>query len=322
MSDFLYVNYKEGKLDEQVKLFIMDLAKNESVPLSLQKPDEVRKNSSILNWILKKEEAFKIQNISIIGKNGTIPLRIYSPKGNGPFPVIIYFHGGGWVFGTLDEADHICNAFSNEIPAIVVSVDYRLSPEYKCPIAIEDGYDALLWTEKTIRNHKGNANHIAVVGESAGANIATVISQISRDKKGPKIAYQLLICPVTNLTSFDSDSYTKFGNGIWLSKKNMEYYTDQYLRNRIQAEDPYISPLLTYSLKNLPPAHIITAEFDVLRDDGEEYAKRLSEAGNVVTHKRYSGMIHSFIILNKVINRANDAIDDCISLLQTNLQHE
>jgi acetyl esterase len=322
MSDALYQNYKDGKLDEQVRSFLIELSKNESTPLQLQKPEEIRRNSSIINWVQERGKAFRVDNISIAGKGSNIPIRIYSPRGKGPYPVLVYFHGGGWVFGTLDEADHICNAFSNEIPAIVVSVDYRLSPEYKCPIAIEDGYDALLWTEKTIRNHKGNANYIAVVGESAGANIATVISQISRDKKGPKIAYQLLICPVTNLTSFDSDSYTKFGNGIWLSKKNMEYYTDQYLQNRIQAGDPYISPLLTYNLKNLPSAHIITAEFDVLRDDGEEYAKRLSEAGNVVTHKRYSGMIHSFIILNKVINRANDAIDDCISLLQTNLQHE
>ncbi len=246
-------------------------------------------------------------------------MRIYSPDGNGRFPVIIYFHGGGWVFGNLDEADHICSAFCNKVPAIVVSVDYRLSPENKCPKAIEDGYDALLWVKNNIEKYNGNLNHIGVVGESAGANIAAIITQISRDKKGPNISFQLLICPVTDLSNFNTDSYNKFGNGIWLSKQNMEYYADQYLRNREQAADQYISPLLTQNLKNLPPAHIITAEFDILRDDGEKYAKRLSEAGNAVTYKQYKGMIHAFILLNKVINKANDAIADCTSILKNKL---
>jgi acetyl esterase len=318
MSDYLYSNYKDGTLDEQVKKLLTDLAKHESKPLREQKPDEVRKNSSILNWV-QKGEICKVQEISIDGKNGVIPVRLYSPNGNGHFPVIIYFHGGGWVFGNLDEADHICNAFCNKVPALVVSVDYRLSPENKCPKAIEDGYDALLWVKKYIGDYNGDLNHVGVVGESAGANIAAVISQISRDKKGPKISFQLLICPVTDLSNFNTDSYNKFGNGIWLSKQNMEYYADQYLLNRKQATDQYVSPLLTNNLKELPPAYIITAEFDILRDDGEKYAKRLSEAGNTVTYKQYDGMIHAFILLNKIINKANEAIADCISILRDKL---
>jgi acetyl esterase len=319
MSDYLYSSYKDVILDEQIKNFLTDLAKHESKPLSKQKPDEVRKNSSIVNWVQKEKGICKIQNISINGKNGTIPIRIYSPNGNGPFPVIIYFHGGGWVFGTLDEADHICSAFCNKVPAIVVSVDYRLSPENKCPKAIEDGYDVLLWVKMKIEKYGGDINHIGVAGESAGANIATIISHISRDKKGAKISFQLLICPVTDLSNFNTDSYIKFGNGIWLSKQNMEYYADQYLQNRKQATNQYISPLLTRNLKELPPSHIITAEFDILRDDGERYAKRLSEAGNAVTYKQYKGMIHAFILLNKVIDKANDAIADCVSILKDKL---
>jgi len=319
MSDYLYSNYKDGILDEQIKYFLADLAKYESKPLTQQEPDEVRKNSSIINWIKKEETKCEVHNISITGKNGMIPMRIYSPDGNGRLPAIIYFHGGGWVFGNLDEADHICSAFCNKVPAIVVSVDYRLSPENKCPKAIEDGYDALLWVKNNIEKYNGDLNHIGVVGESAGANIAAILSQISRDKKGPNISFQLLICPVTDLSNFNTDSYNKFGSGIWLSKQNMEYYADQYLRNREQATDQYISPLLTQNLKNLPPAHIITAEFDILRDDGEKYAKRLSEAGNAITYKQYKGMIHAFILLNKVINKANDAIADCISILKNKL---
>jgi acetyl esterase len=319
MSDYLYSNYKDGILDEQIKNFLSKLAKHESKPLSEQKLDEVRKNSSILNWAQKEKVIGEVHNISITGKNGIIPVRIYSPSGNGPFPVILYFHGGGWVFGNLDEADHICSAFCNKVPATVVSVNYRLSPENKCPKAIEDGYDALLWVKYNIEEYNGDTNHIGVAGESAGANIATVISQISRDKKGPIITFQLLICPVTDLSNFDNDSYSKFGAGIWLSKQNMEYYADQYLQNREQAKDQYISPLLTKYLKDLPPAHIITAEFDILRDDGEKYAKRLSDAGNAVTYKQYDGMIHAFILLNKTINKANDAIADCISILKDKL---
>jgi acetyl esterase len=315
MSDYLYSNYKDGILDEQIRNFLIEIAKHESKPLSKQKPDEVRKNSSIKKWA-RRDEICEVQNILINGKNGIVPIRIYSPDSNGPLPVIIYFHGGGWVFGNLDEADHICSAFCSRVPAIVVSVDYRLSPENKCPKAIEDGYDALLWVKNKIEKYNGDINHIGVVGESAGANIATIISQMSRDINGPNISFQLLICPVTDLSNLNTGSYNKFGNGIWLSKQNMEYYIDQYLQNRKQATDQYISPLLTRDLKKLPPSHIITAEFDILRDDGKRYAKRLSEAGNTVTYKQYKGMIHAFILLNKVINKANDAIADCISILK------
>jgi len=322
MSDALYQNYKDGKLDEQVRSFLIELSKNESTPLRLQKPEEIRRNSSIINWVQERGKAFRVDNISIAGKGSNIPIRIYSPRGRGPYPVLVYFHGGGWVFGTLDEADHICNSFSTEIPAIVVSVDYRLSPENKYPCALEDAYASVLWIEKEIAQYNGNSNLIGIAGESAGANLATVVSQMARDRNGPKICYQLLICPVVDLLHLNTKSYKQFGSGCWLSKMNIEYYYDQYLQSREQAKDHYVSPLLSDSLKDLPQTHIITAEFDVLRDEGEAYAKRLLEEGNIVTYKRYNGMIHSFIVLNKVINKANDAIDDCISLLQTNLQYK
>jgi len=152
-----------------------------------------------------------------------------------------------------------------------------------------------------------------------GANLATVVSQMARDMNGPKICYQLLICPVTDLLYLDTETYRQFGNGSWLSKVNIEYYYEQYLQTKEQAKDRYVSPLLADNLKNLPPAHIITSEFDVLRDEGEAYAKRLMEEGNRVSNKRYNGMIHSFILLNKVFNKANDALDDCITLLRANL---
>lgn len=318
MKNTFYSEYQDGELDDDVRNLLLKLAENETIPLSQLTPAEVRKNSLIKGWIKIRSKVPRT-NIVITGRNGSIPIRIYSPLEDGLFPVIIYFHGGGWVFGSLDEADHICSAFSNDVPAIVVSVDYRLSPENKFPAAIEDGYDVLLWVQKEIRNFNGNPARIGVAGESAGANIATVISQIARDKKEPSIIYQLLLCPVTDLSNLDTISYKLFGNGIWLSKKNMEYYINQYLKDKQQAKDTYASPLLAKDLRNLPPAHIITAEFDVLRDEGECYAKKLSNLGVVVTCKRYSGMIHVFFILNRIIRKADSAIDDCIQLLQNNL---
>ena len=320
MDDFLYENYKDGKLDEQVRSLLSELSKTESIPMRLQKPEEVRANSSIINWMKERGKPFKVDNITIPGKESNIPIRIYSPSGKGPFPVLVYFHGGGWVFGSLDEADHICSSFSNEIPAIVVSVDYRLSPENKFPCAIEDAYASILWIEKEISKYNGDPNIIGVAGESAGANIATVVCQMLRDVNGPQICYQLLICPWVDLVHFDTNSYRLFGEGIWLSKTSIEYYRDQYLQNVEQAKEYHVSPLVADNLQNLPPAHIITAEFDVLRDEGEAYAKGLLEAGNNITYKRYGGMIHSFIVLNKVIDKANEAIDDCISMLKKNLR--
>ena len=322
MIDLFYNSYKDGKLDEQVSGFLYELSNNDSISMWLQTPEEVRKNNDVTDWVLKRDRPFKVNTILIPVDGSCIRLRIYTPKGNGPFPVLAYFHGGGWVFGTLDEADHICSYFSNEIPAVVVSIDYRLSPEYKYPRAIEDVYAAILWIENEIATYNGNPKYIGVAGESAGANMATVVCQMLRDRKGPKICYQLLICPWVDLLHTDTKSYQLFGDGIWLSKSGIEYYRNQYLGSVEESKDPYVSPILSEDLANLPPAHIITAEFDVLRDEGETYAQKLLEAGNRVTLKQYKGMIHSFIILNRRIDKANEAIDDCISILKDAIYKE
>lgn len=316
----LYENYKDGKLDEQVKSFLTKLSRHESTPLKLMTPGQVRRSSSIRAWIRKRGRLPRIDNLSIPGKDCDIPIRIYTPEGEGPHPVLVYFHGGGYVFGSLDEADHICGAFSNEVPAVVVSVDYRLSPENKYPCALEDAYAAVLWTAREIAKYGGNPDIIGVAGESAGANAATVVCQMLRDRNGPRICFQLLLCPTTDMLNMDTESYGFFGDGVWLSKANIEYYYGQYLQNREQAKESYVSPLLSPNLENLPPAHIVTAEFDILRDEGKAYAKRLEDAGNRVTHKRYDGMIHSFFVLNRVFGKADEAIDDFISVLRANLR--
>lgn len=320
LNEPLYPKYHNGKLNVQVRNFLYELSKGESTPLRSQTIVQVREGNSVSGLIRERDKAFVVYNVSIPGKDGfMIPLRIYVPKGEGPFPVLVYLHGGGWVFGTLDEADHLCHHFAAQIPAVVVSVDYRLSPEYKYPCALEDVYTALVWINQGIAGYKGKPNVIAVAGESAGANLATVATQMARDWNGPSICFQLLLCPCVDLVHLNTQSYQLFGEGRWLSKLNIEYYYEQYLENKNQAGEAYVSPLLAENLKNLPSAHVITAEFDILRDEGEAYVSRLREAGNVVTHRRYDGMIHSFFVLNKVFDMANAAMDEWVDLLRRNL---
>jgi acetyl esterase len=319
MAYSAFQNYKDGKLDPQVDSFLDELARTPSTPARLLTPAEVRKNSNIMCWVQERANASTIHNITIPGNGAPIPLRIYLPDGPGPFPVLIYFHGGGWVFGSLDEADHVCDRFACEIPAVVVSVDYRLSPENKFPCAIDDAYSSVLFVKREIAKYKGNPDIIAVAGESAGANMATVVCQMLRDRKGPRVCYQLLLCPVTDMVHLDTRSYTLFGSGAWLSKAGIDYYYGQYLQTAEDAKNGYASPLLADRLTGLPPAHIVTAEFDVLRDEGESYAKRLRGEGVDATYKMYCGMIHSFFVLTKVIQMANDAIGEWVSLLRERL---
>jgi acetyl esterase len=314
----LYPNYTDGTLDGEVAAFLEGLASGgpgDARPLSELKPQEVRRSCDISAWVAHRDAVKGKTEILVPGPSGPLPLRIYVPEGSPPFPVLLYFHGGGWVFGSLDEADQVCSAFSSRTPCLVVSVGYRLSPEAPYPAALEDARTAAAWAEANIGAYGGDPRFLAVAGESAGANLATVLCRIARDGGGPRIAYQLLLCPWTNLASFETASCRCFGEGPWLPRRNLEYYRAQYLSDPRQALEPDASPFLAKDLRGLPPAHVVTAEFDALRDDGEAYAARLREAGVPVSLERYSGMIHSFFALNGVFSKAEKAVDDCASRL-------
>ncbi len=317
-----YPNYKDGVLDDEVAAFLTTLAASEAAdarPLSELNPEEVRRSCDISAWVAQRDLVKEKVDVLVPGTAGSLPLRLYRPEGEGPFPVLLYFHGGGWVFGSLGEADQICSALSRRTPCIVVSVGYRLSPEAKYPAALEDARDAASWTAENIRAYGGDPKRLAVAGESAGANIATSLCRIFRDEGGPRIAYQLLLCPWTDLSSFETASCRSFGEGPWLPRRNLEYYRAQYLGDPGRALKPDASPFLAKDLGGLPPAHVVTAEFDVLRDDGEAYAARLREAGVIAGVKRYRGMIHSFIVLNGVFSKAESAVDDCAAKLRESL---
>jgi acetyl esterase len=257
-----------------------------------------------------------VESREIPGPESQIPVRIYTPGGKGPFPLLVYFHGGGWVLGNLDVHDAVCRALTNAAGCITVSVDYRLAPEHKYPAAPEDCYAATYWVAENAGSFNGDPTHIAVGGDSAGGNLAAVVTLMARDRDGPKLAYQLMIYPITNY-SFDTPSYQENARGYSLTKDDMVWFWDHYLPREDDGKHPYASPLQAQDLSNLPPAMMITAEYDPLRDEGEQYASRLQEAGNQVTVMRYNGMIHGFFGMGAVMDQGKQAIEDVVAGLRS-----
>jgi acetyl esterase len=221
---------------------------------------------------------------------------------------MVYFHGGGWVVCDLDTHEVTCTAIANRAGAVVVAVDYRRAPEHKFPAAVDDCYRATQWTAGNAARLGVDPGRIAVGGDSAGGNLATVICLKSRNEGGPAIALQVLVYPVTDLTSFATKSYEEFAEGHHLTKSEMEWFRDQYLTRASDGLDPYASPLLAADLSGLPPALVITAECDVLRDEGEAYARRLELAGVPVRCVRFPGMIHPFFSLPATIPQGREAL--------------
>ncbi|SER86666.1 alpha/beta hydrolase [Psychrobacillus sp. OK032] len=255
------------------------------------------------------QEVGKVENVKIPVDGGEeIGLRIYTPEGKGPFPVFVYFHGGGWALGDLEIIDPILRWVTNETNTLVVSVDYRLAPEYKFPIPAEDCYAATKWVSENISQYNGNPKQIAVGGDSAGGNLAAVVPLMSKDRGGPNIALQVLLYPVTN-NSFDTKSYLENGKGNYLETSAMHWFSKQYFNNEEDKLNPYASPLLAKDLSGLPAALIFTAEYDVLRDEGEAYAERLKEAGVPVNLTRFDGQIHGFFWMPVIMDDAKKALE-------------
>jgi acetyl esterase len=258
------------------------------------------------------EPVAHVEDRMIPGPAGAIPIRIYTPHGSGPFPVLVFFHTGGWMVGDLDTQDPLCGRITNRAGCIVVSVDYRLAPENPFPAAVEDSYAATHWAAAHAAEFQGDPSRIAVGGDSAGGNMAAVVALMARDRSGPKLVFQLLLFPATDFR-LSTPSMEELGEGYNVTKPQMIWIRDNYLPNVADWTNPLASPLLAPDLSGLPPALLIYAEYDPLRDEAEAYARRLKEAGVPVKASRYDGMIHDFPDLfeepgNRALNEIASAL--------------
>jgi acetyl esterase len=282
-------------LDPQVQAYMDQMAALNMPALNTLTPEVIREVIRMQFAMLgEPEPVAHVENRTIPGPAGEIPARIYTPQGDGPFPVLVYFHGGGWVICNLDTHDGLCRSLTNQAGCIVVSVDYRLAPEHKFPAAPEDCYAATQWVAENAAQFNGDPTRIAIGGDSAGGNLTAVVAQMARDKGGPQIALQLLIYPATDFR-MGTPSIEENGEGYGLTKQDMIWFTNHYLNSEEDKLHPLASPFLTSNLTGLPPALVITAEYDPLRDEGERYGQRLQEAGVPVTITRYDGMTHGFV---------------------------
>jgi acetyl esterase len=257
-------------------------------------------------------ELGRVENLRIPGPGGEISLRLYSGQEGGGetgfWAGVVFFHGGGFVIGDLDTHDSLCRTLAKESGAVVVAVDYRLAPENRFPAAVEDAYAATVWIAENAEKLGIDARRIGVCGDSAGGTLATVFAARCRDAGGPRLAAQVLFYPVTDMSRFDSGSYCDYAENYMLTRKAMQWFAGHYLGDAGDGRNSEASPLLAEDLHGLPPALVITAEFDPLRDEGEAYARRLRDVGTTVTETRYQGMVHGFALMLGVVEDGQKAI--------------
>jgi acetyl esterase len=234
-----------------------------------------------------------VEDLEIDGPDGRIPLRIYRPAGAAPLRTILFAHGGGWVLGSLDHADVDCRCLALDTGCVLVSVEYRLAPEHPFPAGLEDLHAAARWTASEIGAFGGDPERIVVAGDSAGGNLAAALCLLAARRGGPAIEHQVLIYPAID-AGLETASHRAFGEGYWLESEDMRWFWELYTDGSAGAADPLASVLRAPDLSGLPPATIVTAGCDVLRDEAEAYADRLREAGVPVTVLRHEGQLHGF----------------------------
>ena len=251
----------------------------------------------------------KIDNISIPGPAGPMRLRVYKPvaAGGEALPVFVYFHGGGFVLGDLDSHDGLCRMLVDDGGFAVIAVEYRLAPEHVYPAAVEDGYAALVWIEKNASDLGLDANRIAVGGDSAGAHLTAVLTQMAKEKGAPKLAYQVLLFPSTQYGA-DTSSRSEFSMGYFLDKPTLEWFSSKLLPPGMDFNSPQISPLRAKDFSGLPPAFIMVAGYDPLHDEGVQYAEKLRAAGVKATVADYPDMVHCFIYFQTMLPQAREAM--------------
>lgn len=255
-------------------------------------------------------ELQSVQPLAIPSPAGTLPARLYTPKrlrqSDGLAPCLVFFHGGGWTIGNIDSHDVVCRTLAHEGELLVNSVDYRLSPEHKFPAAVEDAIAATGWIAENARQLGIDASRLIVGGDSAGGNLAAVVAIHARDTSGPKLAGQVLIYPATDFR-MTHPSHAEPGTSVLLTHSVIQWFRDNYLRAPADVDDWRASPARVASLADLPPAYVLTAGADPLRDEGDEYAGRLKDAGVPVAYRNFPGQFHGFFTMGKLLAQANVA---------------
>ena len=259
---------------------------------------------------LRKPEIGSIVNRDMQGPGGSLPLRIYTPNGTGPFPLMVFFHGSGFVVCGLDTHDAMCRNLCAGTGSVVVSVDYRLAPEHKFPAAPDDCLAATRWVADNASALNGDGGRIMVAGDSAGGNLAAVTALRIRDEGGPRLIGQMLIYPVTDYFQPGTPSMTENAEGYGLTRDGMIWFWNHYVRSAADGVHPHASPLRSATLAGLPSAYVATAEYDPLRDEGEHYADAMRAVGVPVEMKRFAGMNHGFFFFPGLVDTAGQAMDE------------
>ncbi|ADX81688.1 alpha/beta hydrolase [Saccharolobus islandicus] len=302
-------------LDPQVKDLLTKI--NSLLPTTPLTPQEFRKvrNELFVNLFNKeKVELNDIRNMTISGSNGDIKIRLYFPSLKENLPAVVYYHGGGFVYGNLDTHDSVCRLISKLSNTIVVSVDYRLAPEHKFPTQVYEAYDVVKWLANNGGKLSIDTSKIAVAGDSAGGNLSAAVSILDRDNKDNIVKYQVLIYPVVNMLD-SSPSIYNYGDGYFLTYERILWYNKQYVKDDNDYYNPLASPVFA-NPHNLPPALVITAEYDPLRDQGEIYAHKLKMSGVKAISLRYNGMIHGFVSFYEYLDVGREAIHHIASSIK------
>ncbi|WP_041658819.1 alpha/beta hydrolase [Acaryochloris marina] len=304
------------------KLQILKGLLNRSQPIELLSPEALRQRNetsrpAVIDWLKhgRKRKLPKVRNQWVTGRHGNIPIRLYYPSLNSPLPCVVFFHGGGWVTGNLGTHDAFCRQIAYQSGALVLSVAYRLAPEFPYPTPLEDCYDATQWAAQNADALGADPRQLMVMGDSAGGNLAAAVCLMARDLEGPNLQKQILLYPALDGT-LNHPSMDQYADAPVLKKTAMEIFINQYANSPADIQSPYFSPLLAETLNHLPSALVITAAYDPLRDEGQAYAQRLQQAGVPTQVTDYPGMVHGFLSFPRFCSGAKLAWAEITQYLQ------
>jgi acetyl esterase len=305
-------------LDPNVQLMLDSIAQSGAGSICDVGVEQARQSFDLFGTLGGTVEVARVEDHTVPGPGGDIPVRLYSPAAGEVLPVVVYFHGGGWCIGNITSHDGVCRKLAAGSGLTVVSVDYRLAPEHTFPCAAEDCYAAACWVAQHAGELGVDGSRLAVAGDSAGGNLAAVTSILARDRGAPTIAFQLLVYPLTDAT-MGFPSIKENGEGYLLTAADIAWFYDHYAGTDSDRKNPMLSPLYAPNLSALPPALVMTAEYDPLRDEGEAYADALQQAGVSARASRYDGLVHGFFGLDAIVPASAAAMEEATAALRNAL---